>query len=987
MQYVFGDYTLDVQRGELRTDEGVVRLDQQVFAVLAYLVQHRDRVVRRQELFEQLWPDRFVSEAALERCITIARRAVGDNGRRQRFIQTVHGRGYRFVAPVEERLDAPPGTAPPATPPPPDLPEVSPLPLPTAAVSPATSAPPLPASPSPPPTALPPPLQPLPTGERRQVTVLCGTLAHTTALADRLGLEAFRHLVQTFRTLAQDCVQRYAGTVQPLGEEGVLALFGVPTAQEEHAWRAVRAAIELQQRLREAPAERKALSGETLTACVGVHTGWVVAGSGSDEPPQSVVVGGDTTQGAMRLQALAAPGTLLVSDPTLRLLRSTVRSDAYGLVRMPGHSEPLMAYTVQGLEAPHAPRVLSPFVGRQRELAVLDDILARVMEGQGQVVGLIGEPGMGKSRLLTEFRQRLLAWPVTSLEGHCRSYDRFLPYGPVCDLLRHQCGLSATAPPDVVDTQVDQLLRAVGLSPEDSAPYLRQLLGGPTAAEPLAQLTPEAIKDRTFATLRQVHLRSSQQLPLLLVVENLHWIDPTSEAYLASLVEQLAGAPLCLLATYRPGYRPLWMEKSYATQLTLPRLTREESAAVVRAVLPPAQHAAALVQRILARAEGNPLFLEELARAVREQAGLATADPVPETIQAVLAARLDRLPPEAKHLLRTAAVIGTEVPVPLLEAIAELPAAVLHCSLAHLQAAEFLYETHRFPERVYTFKHALTHEVAYGSLLQERRRVLHARTVEALEALAPEQVERLAHHALRGEGWDKAVTYCQQAGARAYDRAAFREAVASFEQALQALAHLREPGDTRGLAIELRLALGGALFPLGEYGRRLALLGEAEALAKALDDRARLGWVLAQMAIVLRVTGDHDGAITAGQQARELAAALGDSALQVRASHNLGLAYYAIGDFGRAAELLRWNVEAADRESGTPSIGLRIQSQAWLARTLSDARGLRRGPAPRGGGAPPRHAGRPRAHTDHCPRLPRQLVSRQRGPGVRHPCA
>jgi tetratricopeptide (TPR) repeat protein len=200
----------------------------------------------------------------------------------------------------------------------------------------------------------------------------------------------------------------------------------------------------------------------------------------------------------------------------------------------------------------------------------------------------------------------------------------------------------------------------------------------------------------------------------------------------------------------------------------------------------------------------------------------------------------------------------------------------------------------------------------------------------------PDQVERLAHHALRGEVWDKAVTYCQQAGVRAYDRAAFREAVASFEQALQALAHLREPGDTRGLAIELRLALGGALFPLGEYGRRLALLGEAEALARALDDRARLGWVLAQMAIVLRVTGDHDGAITAGQQARELAAALGDSALQVRASHNLGLAYYAIGDFVRAAELLWWNVEAADWESGTPSISLRIQSQAWLARTLSD---------------------------------------------------
>jgi tetratricopeptide (TPR) repeat protein len=229
--------------------------------------------------------------------------------------------------------------------------------------------------------------------------------------------------------------------------------------------------------------------------------------------------------------------------------------------------------------------------------------------------------------------------------------------------------------------------------------------------------------------------------------------------------------------------------------------------------------------------------------------------------------------------------------------------------------------------------------VAYNSLLLERRRVLHARLVEAIEALAPERVtepvERLAHHALRGEVWDKAVTYCQRAGARAHDRAAFREAVAYCEQALQALEHLPEDGDTRGLALELRLALGRSLNALGEHGRHLALLGEAEALARALDDRARLGRVLTGMAHVLRLTGDPDGAMAAGQQALALAAALGDSALQVQAAFDLGKAHYAIGDFGRAAELRRRNVEAADRESGTPRTGVRILSRAWLALTLS----------------------------------------------------
>jgi tetratricopeptide (TPR) repeat protein len=259
--------------------------------------------------------------------------------------------------------------------------------------------------------------------------------------------------------------------------------------------------------------------------------------------------------------------------------------------------------------------------------------------------------------------------------------------------------------------------------------------------------------------------------------------------------------------------------------------------------------------------------------------------------------------------------------------------------LAHLQAAEFVYEARLFPEPEYTFAHALTHEVAYGSLLLERRRGLHARLVAALEALASDQVadqvEWLAHHALRGEVWDKAVTYCQQAGAKAYDRTAFREAVVYFDQAIQALAHLPEDGATRGLAIDLRLALRGPLYTLGEYGRCLALAGEAEALARALDDRARLGRVLNMMANALRITGDNDGTIVAGQQALALAAALGDSALQAQASYTLGQAHYSIGDCGRAVELLRQSVEAADRASGTLSTNVWIQFQAYLALPLS----------------------------------------------------
>ena len=290
-------------------------------------------------------------------------------------------------------------------------------------------------------------------------------------------------------------------------------------------------------------------------------------------------------------------------------------------------------------------------------------------------------------------------------------------------------------------------------------------------------------------------------------------------------------------------------------------------------------------------------------------------------------------------MLQTAAVIGMEVPVSLLQAIANVPAETLYRGLMHLQAAEFLYETRLFPDHAYTFKHALTHEVAYNSLLLERRQVLHARIVAALEALTPEreaeQVERLAHHAVRGEVWDKAVTYCQQAGARARNRAAFREAVTPYEQALQALAHLPEDGDTRGLALALRFTLGDLLSTnLGELGRGLALVGEAEALARVLDDRAWLVRVLAKMGQVRRMTGDPDSALAVGRQALALAVELGENALQVEASYFLGLTYYASGDFSRAAELQRWTVEATDPESGTPGTNRRSQSRARLAMIL-----------------------------------------------------
>jgi tetratricopeptide (TPR) repeat protein len=407
--------------------------------------------------------------------------------------------------------------------------------------------------------------------------------------------------------------------------------------------------------------------------------------------------------------------------------------------------------------------------------------------------------------------------------------------------------------------------------------------------------------------------------PVCVVIEDLHWIDAESQALIDSLVESLPTARLLLLVNYRPEYQHGWGSKSYYTQLRLDPLPPASAEELLHALLGDHPGLQPLTRLLIERTERNPFFLEESVRTLVETGVLIgergayrltralPSIPVPATVQAVLAARIDRLPQGEKSLLQAAAVIGKRVPFTILEAIA--PEGDLRLRLAHLQAAEFLYETSLFPELEYTFKHALTHEVAYTSLLQQRRRDLHARIVTAIEERSAdrqaEHVDRLAHHALRGEVWDKAVMYLRQSGAKATARSAYREAVSCFEQALEALAHLPGSRDTMALAIDLRLDLRTALTPLGHYREILGLLGEAEGIARELHDDRRLGHVVADMSARLRNTGDHAGALEAGRRASAIAASLGDRDLQFEATYRLAQAHFAVGDFARSVDLLQ----------------------------------------------------------------------------------
>jgi class 3 adenylate cyclase/tetratricopeptide (TPR) repeat protein len=775
-------------------------------------------------------------------------------------------------------------------------------------------------------------------------------------LADRDPEEA-RQLLDPVLEHLMAAVHRYEGAVNQVMGDGIMALFGAPLAHEDHAVRACYAALHMQEAIGRYAEELRRQQGLDVQIRVGLNCGTVVVRSIGNDLHMDYTAVGQTTHLAARMEQLARPGTALLTADTLRLVEGYVEVTPLGPVPVKGLPEPVEVYELlragpvrSRLQAAVA-RGLTRFVGRETELEQLRQALARAGAGHGQVMAGVGEAGVGKSRLVYEVihSHRTQGWRV--LESASVSYGKATPYFPVIDLLKRYCHIDDGDDARTIRAKVTGQVLTLDETLQDTLPALLALLDALPDDSPFLALDPPQRRQRTLDGLKRVLLREGQVQPVLLVFEDLHWIDTETQALLASLVESLPAARLLLLVNYRPEYQHGWGSKTFYTQLRLDPLPPASAEALLAGLLGDDPSLAPLKQLLIERTEGNPFFLEESVRTLVETGVLVGAPgayrlvkpleslQVPVTVQAVLAARIDRLPPEEKRLLQTAAVIGNEVPLPLLQTVAELAEGALHRGLAHLQAAEFLYETRLFPELAYTFKHALTHEVAYGSLLQERRRALHARIVEALEALAPERaaepVERLAHHALRGELWDKAVTCCQRATARAYARAAFREATASFEQGLQALAHLRQDGDTRGLAVDLRLALGVALTQLGEYGRHLTLLGEAEALARALDDRTRLGRVLSGMSVILRTTGDSDGAVAAGQQALALAVALGDRALQGQVSRTLGQAYQAIGDFGRAAELLRRNVEAADRTSDSPNTGFLIQSQAWLAFTLS----------------------------------------------------
>ena len=635
---------------------------------------------------------------------------------------------------------------------------------------------------------------------------------------------------------------------------------------------------------------------------------------------------GQTTHLAARMEQLAAPGSTLLTATTLELVEGLVSVKARGPVPVKGLAEPVEVYELTGAGAARsrlqaaAARGLTQFVGRSAELSQLNQALERAQAGHGEIVAVGGEPGVGKSRLFYEFTHSHRMDRALVLEAGSVSYGKATAYRPVIDLLKGYFQIEERADSRRTRERVTGKLLTLDRQLEPLLAPLLSLLDVPVEDSQWQQLDPAQKRLRILDACKRLLIRETQVQPVVAMFEDLHWIDNETQAFLDSLVEALPATRLLLLVNYRPEYQHRWGAKTYYAQLRIDPLTGENAEALLHALLGDDASLLPLKRMLVERTEGNPLFVEESVRTLVETGALqgsrgayrlsapAAIIQVPATVHAILAARIDRLSPEDKRLLQAAAVIGKDVPYPLLQAIAELSEEPLRQGLSKLQAAEFLYEMSLFPDLEYTFKHALTHEVAYGSMLQERRRASHRRILDVIERLyadrLSEQVEHLAHHAFRAEAWEKAARYLRQAGDKAWGHSATREAVNAFEHALRALAHLPQARETLEQAVDLQFVLCNLFDALTEPVRSFDYARKAQALVEKLDDPLRRGWAVGHLCYGYVMLGEPAAAVEQGEAALAIATDLADVQLTHAVNFWLALAYMQQGSYRKASQFL-----------------------------------------------------------------------------------
>ncbi|MBY4676683.1 adenylate/guanylate cyclase domain-containing protein [Marinobacterium arenosum] len=770
------------------------------------------------------------------------------------------------------------------------------------------------------------------TGERKIITALFADIAGSTALVEGLDPEDARGLIDpvlslmmdAVLSLMMDAVHHYEGYVAKSLGDGILALFGSPIAHEDHPQRALYAALRMQQAVGDYSDQVLRQHGCNLQIRVGIHTGEVVVRAIHTEDLHiDYDPVGPPIHLASRMEGIAGPGTVLVSEATWRLVQGYFEFKPLGRKAVKGLSDPIAVYQLQGLGSLRtrlqisARHGLARFIGRERELQQLDRALERAMHYHGQVIGVVGEPGVGKSRLFHEFKHRARSSSLV-LETFSISHGKAFAYLPLIELLKQYFQFS---PPDSETARREKIqarAQALDGALADTLPYLFHLLGiGEPDAE-LSALEPQYKRQRIFEAIRQWLERECASRPVVLIMEDLQWLDGESQAFLDYLVPNIGGIRLLLLVNYRPEYRHNWDHYQHYSHLRLEPFGQREAEAMLDTLLGQDTTLKPLKPIIHQQTGGNPFFLEELVQTLVEEEALSgspghyrlqrplTELPPPTTVQGVLSARIDRLDAADKDLLQTVAVIGKAFPWSLVKQVVDLPEDDLHRRMSRLQDGEFLYQRAAFPEIEFNFKHGLTQEVAYGSLLRERRAELHERAARAIEALYPQQLndhcKELAHHYCSSGNHPKALEYLGRAGQQAMYQSATAEAIDHFSAALKVLDQLPAGQQRDRDELGIQLDLGPAWIAVNGYAEPGVekIYNRALALCRQVGDNRQLFPILLGLRNFYHVRGELLKARELAEQLLTLANTEQDTSLKLEALRALGSSSFNRGELRSA---------------------------------------------------------------------------------------
>ncbi|MBU1672005.1 MAG: AAA family ATPase [Actinobacteria bacterium] len=770
-------------------------------------------------------------------------------------------------------------------------------------------------------------------GERKQVTVLFADVAGFTPLSEQMDPEEVSDLIRPAVDIMSGEVRRFGGTIAQYLGDGIMALFGAPAAHEDSPRRAVHAALAIQEKLAAYSSElsHKDIAFEVR---IGLNTGLVVTGSVGEDAAMTYTAVGDTVNLASRMESTARPGTVQVTEDTYRLTRDFFDFEDLGGLSVKGVSHPVRALR------PLAPREAEPpggavmrtgfsqLSGRRDELDRLTLLLDAAVSGNGRAAAVVGEPGVGKSRLVRELRLSREG-DVRFLEGGCRHYGESVAYLPILQVLKSLLGLSGYEPEEEGRRKVRAALDSLDAGLAVATAPLTEILSLGVDDEAFLLIEPPVRRELAFEAVAGLLAAGSRRRPLVLVMEDLHWVDGTSEELLARFLDRVAAMPLLLLLLYRPEYVPPWNGRPDVEEIRLDQLPRKDSTRMIASLLPGAPVSPELDEFIYSRTAGNPFFMEELARSLVEggmvemEGGLlvlpgdATGPIVPDTVEGVIASRIDRLDAASKRTLQVASCIGRRFSNRLLASVLATPDGGLDGILADLKYMEFIFERSREPEPEHEFKHALTQDVAYGSLLLKKRRELHSAIGRAVEALYPgrleEHYEELAFHFSWGDDDEKAIGYTMLAGEKAANSYSMREAVAFYREAKRLLDGQPDTGEVRAMKLAVCLALQDPLALMNYPDGSLELLEEAEYLAGETGDTAALAEIYRKSSRYFAVRGDKAKAVAYSEKSLEAARDVGDLESMARVAFDVCNARFVAGDLLGAARTASDAMESLER--------------------------------------------------------------------------